>query len=384
MPISKLLDSEVEYSIHEGLISTISIFQGSAPIEKIKQRILTILQLNPWIGARLIHNGNEQLAFKTPESIDSLFPYFEIFDIETLISSERNISNLISIIEKGTNQEVIDKLYVYPTHECIDRDTPLIKFSLVEDIPNNEFAIILSMSHVVGDGESYYNLLNMLSFEQEVNKLNFERNHKFSRMPLNNQEEVIEKNKQTFIKTINLDLVKRIKKEVNTSLENSWVSTHDIISSIFFNSVNNYLSLYVINARPHLEYLKKIDVGNYTSFLVFISGKDLESQDVRRALERYKSDPENHETCVNFIDQPKGEKTLAILTSWVQNYKQLNLGQDVSYISHQPLNAPSHQPEIGRGVDNIGILFCSDAETWKLMSFTTQPEWLQNNPLFLD
>ncbi|GEM74102.1 hypothetical protein [Vibrio sagamiensis] len=384
MPIYKLLNNEIESSVNEGIISTISVFKGSAPIEQLEQRILKIINLNPWIGARLINGEEGELVFITPETIDSFLTYFEVFDIERLISGEKSILNLINIIEKGLNQEVIDKLYVSPIQECIERNTPLIKFSLVQDIPNNEFAIIFSMSHVMGDGESYYNIINMLSFNEDINKLNFERNTKFSRMLLESQENTNEKNKKTFIKTINLDLVKRVKNEINSSLKNSWISTHDVISSMYFNSVNNYYSIYLVNARPHLEYLSKADVGNYTSFLVFISGKDLKSQNIRMAIEKYKKGPENHENWINFIDQPKGEKTVALLTSWVQNYKQLNLGQSTSYISHQPLNAPSHQPESGRNVDNIAILYCSDAATWKLLCFSTQSEWLKDNPLFLE
>ncbi|PNQ54433.1 hypothetical protein C1141_15925, partial [Vibrio agarivorans] len=84
MPIYKLLNNEIESSVNEGIISTISVFKGSAPIEQLEQRILKIINLNPWIGARLINGEEGELVFITPETIDSFLTYFEVFDIERL------------------------------------------------------------------------------------------------------------------------------------------------------------------------------------------------------------------------------------------------------------------------------------------------------------
>ncbi|PNQ53807.1 hypothetical protein C1141_19265, partial [Vibrio agarivorans] len=167
MPIIRLLDSEVKISRHEGVIATITIFKGLAPIDKLQKRMQAILDANPWVGARLISDRSDELAFTVPEVIDSTVPYFEVFDITKIMGSGCRIENLREMIHHDPDEDIVNKLYISSVDECIDQDKQLVKFSLIEDVNNNEFAIIFSMNHLVGDGTSYYQLLNMLSFDEE-------------------------------------------------------------------------------------------------------------------------------------------------------------------------------------------------------------------------
>lgn len=381
MPISPLLKSEINTARHDGIVATISRFNGTPPLDKLKDRFKDILTANPWIGAKLISTNDDEIACQTPEIVNDTSPFLEFFDIKDLLNKNANINNLIEIIDNSQDKEIINKLYPLSTKECINTDNPLIKFSLIEDKKEKEFAIIYSMNHIIGDGTSYYQLLSLLSFDEEIKPFNFERKLQFSRIEGEvNKFTSIEK--QTFVKKINLELINKLKDETNENLHGEWVSTHDIINSLFFNSVKPDLAIFPVNARPHINYLDETDVGNYIKPIIISTENTLTAQDIRHAINKFRRTPEDNDACITVLSQPKAQSTKAVLTSWVQNYKQLSLGSECSYVAHYPLKPSYLHGDSIDGLDHIAVLFCLNASTWLLAGMTTNLTWLEGNILF--
>ena len=82
-----------------------------------------------------------------------------------------NISEAISIATK-------EQLTVKPGKKLINKDEPIFKVSFVMN-PNeqrNVFGMIVSLSHRVGDGYTFYNLYKMLDPRNKIKSLNRHRN----------------------------------------------------------------------------------------------------------------------------------------------------------------------------------------------------------------
>jgi len=60
----------------------------------------------------------------------------------------------------------------------LNKDELLFRVNLI-DTGDNTFALILSISHILADGFTYYTIYKMLSDDQPVQILNVEREHEF-------------------------------------------------------------------------------------------------------------------------------------------------------------------------------------------------------------
>ena len=58
--------------------------------------------------------------------------------------------------------------------KCIGKDIPQAALSVVPDAlrPDDTFAVIFSLSHVISDGYTHYKILSMLSSDGEITSMN--------------------------------------------------------------------------------------------------------------------------------------------------------------------------------------------------------------------
>ena len=391
-----LLDSESNSARYDGIISTISRFRGRAPVNELTRRFKSILKVNPWITSTLKNQGNNEFFCEYEDVINDISPWFELYDINDLLQDDKSIDKLVEMISLGEDRELMDKLYILPTEDCIDTDAQLIKFCLIEDKDKKEFAIIFSMNHIISDGTSYYNLLNSLSFDEDIIPFNFKRKLEFTRLGFDKNhfslKTMKENKKHKFVKKVNLELIEKIKKDTNEILEDEWVSTNDVVSSLFFNSVKSDVSIYPVNARPYIDYLSDIYVGNYIKPVIFKNKREMKAKDIRHAINKIKNDPENNGSCINknedgYISdnsQTIQSESRAALTSWVQSYKQISLGSECSYVAHYPLKPSYLHGESLNAFEHGAILFCLNSAVWILAGVTSDVSWLENNVLFLE
>ena len=387
MSLINMLDSENTMVRHESVIATFTRFKGTILSEVLENRLKEIIQLNPWIGSKLIESSEGKLMFKVPNSIDDMSPYLKIYDIKHLLNNQANIDELLDTIRNETNPNLIKKLYVVPTEQCINKDVPLIKFSFVFDNETEEFVMIYSMNHIVGDGTSYYQLFKMMSSDEEIKTLNFNRKHEFSRAELpvaesqHKTKEQEKKKKIGFGKVINLDLIQKIKEKNNATFGERWVSTHDIITSMLFNSLKSDKLFYPINSRSHLSYLDDYDVGNYVDVIVIDSSDESTAKDIRQSINDFKAGL--HDISDKLKDS-NGDTKTAVFTSWIQNYKTLILGSHCKQNVHFPLLPRNLYGKNTGSLDHLVVLFCLNESTWMLCGVTTNTNWLENNELFID
>mmetsp|Transcript_14261 Transcript_14261/g.21339 ORF Transcript_14261/g.21339 Transcript_14261/m.21339 type:complete len:158 (-) Transcript_14261:883-1356(-) len=122
-------------------ISTATVYTGTAPDEFIRTRLNDIIQLNPWIEGRLVkYKGKIVLKY-------SSCPVMSTYDIIT--------QEDLPSIHTNDNLDWLIHYEVKKGSELVNKDEPIFKLTLVH-MEAEKFAIVMSLSHVVGDGDTFY------------------------------------------------------------------------------------------------------------------------------------------------------------------------------------------------------------------------------------
>lgn len=158
----ELLEAEAAlFQRGENPITTLTWFPGDHQKAGtiLKRRLAKILQLNPWLGGRLIQERRDKVFLEYDNNSQTL----AVQNFLTILDSED--PSTTSPISRTTRLEQLARKcrdYML-TRNANDRDE-LCKISVVPCRlqPHKYFALIVSMSHLVMDGHTYYNLLHML------------------------------------------------------------------------------------------------------------------------------------------------------------------------------------------------------------------------------
>ncbi|CAB9511241.1 expressed unknown protein [Seminavis robusta] len=148
-------------------ISTLTWFHGNYHQAEalLKLRSDEILKANPWLGSRLITPFLDcKLAYKEQPNLDN---HFEC------------LTNLKPPISRDTPLEKLGPILSdYTVNTKLFRNVPLWKVIIIpcHKNPEEKFAVVHSMNHVIGDGHTFYHIQNMLlNWDEPVQPLIVER-----------------------------------------------------------------------------------------------------------------------------------------------------------------------------------------------------------------
>ncbi len=171
-------------NLHLPPVTTVTLYEGSAPIETLRSRLIIMLERNPWLTSRIVKKD-------TADGIVAM-AYSKTFDAESLLDQH------FSVYDPGDVGFSLSMSYEELVHcllpvQCVrskpatDSDVPLFKVAVVpieaEEMADNHatplkkaitlpgFALIVSMNHTLGDGHTYYKLYGMLSADTDVEML---------------------------------------------------------------------------------------------------------------------------------------------------------------------------------------------------------------------
>ncbi|MET0497716.1 MAG: hypothetical protein ABW106_05520 [Steroidobacteraceae bacterium] len=299
--ILKLTDREIAMYLDIESISTITWYEGSAPIAFIQARVGEILALNPWLAGRFAKvHGRVNVMYSTSAAAPEL-PYFNVLKTdevgEQAPKSRRN---------KPSPADKLDRIFapycVKTARQSVNKDEPLFRVTVVQRAPDR-FALCMSLSHAIADGVTYYALLRMLSCDQRPRALIAERD-------LSKVDEILKhtgedekfltsmgfvlnligtlmflKKGSLFNRKLRPSGIAEQKETVQRQPRNgpvgSFVSTNDILTSLFFRKTNCDLGLMAINFRDRIG-VSDDYVGNYESVLFYQRG-DYETPELIRA-----------------------------------------------------------------------------------------------------
>jgi hypothetical protein len=151
-------------------IATISFYDG-APPAALPKRVREILEANPFLRARLSplgdNSGRVSAAYLVPAAGESLdiSPYYE------------NIAAAGGLVPPGLRRDApysdmvaaAQRYIIGPGAAQLGNGGPLYKVTLLNF--DGSFALLVSMSHILGDGSTFYRLHNMLAPDMAVGAL---------------------------------------------------------------------------------------------------------------------------------------------------------------------------------------------------------------------
>jgi hypothetical protein len=131
------------------LITTATFYKGAPPIAFLEERVKDIVKANPWLCGKVAKRSGKHVIVCDTAPVPSLFV--------ALRPHEVPIHNGMSLREVGS---LIQKKLEPPKAP----DAIQFKVALVPDdrTPDDAFCLVVSLSHTLGDGATYYALLNML------------------------------------------------------------------------------------------------------------------------------------------------------------------------------------------------------------------------------
>ena len=126
-----------------------------------------IVRLNPWLSGRLIRRHCEKgdrkfLAFNEEETVSSFSSFFNHVDDSVTASRLDDVDSLRELNPALT--ELLDP-YLVPHTKALINVLPapaLFKVTLLK-MRADRFMLVMSISHVISDGSTYYALYGMLS-----------------------------------------------------------------------------------------------------------------------------------------------------------------------------------------------------------------------------
>ena len=332
-------------------VNTISFFTGSIDEadQYYRDRLKQIVVANPWLIGTLVgtkKGGKDVVYLRYQEVIE---------DVDMAVS-------LILEVDKGID---VSKSYTYLRNfrgvnagkSCLIPDgytsiktkKPLSKFTLVPCNGNEGFALVASISHVIADGHTYYNIIGQLTASAKIVALNVNRKQEYSERI----KAVVGQEQTDFIFGVNMynmgligaavgsacccfccpntrlvsyyiDPVKvnELKASVKREGEVPYCSTTDLIASHFSNCTKADMVQYAVNARRRLpELLTDQDCGNYETLLLLRSDVYAKPAGIRKAInELNQFSKMSHAGCEGKLPLLKGLKAFraksSILTSW--------------------------------------------------------------------
>ena len=120
-------------------IDTLTFFEGEPPLTLLKERLAAMAAANPWLAGRLRSGADGAVLLWVPDAADAKISLGE----ETKTGLRADMPPLDAI-------RACSSLRVKLGIECVDQEEALLKICLLRT-GTRQFALLFSMSHVLGD-----------------------------------------------------------------------------------------------------------------------------------------------------------------------------------------------------------------------------------------
>ena len=348
----QLLSGESKVLIHLSSVSSITFFTGVIDESSLYSKILDIMNCNPWLGGRLVReNSSTYLQYTRCNEFTTINP--DIFSI-----AQNN-----DLHEKLSFNEIqkIARLYtVKAGTACINKDEVLFKVTLIMT-GLSSCALVVSLSHVVGDGNNMFTLYRMLGDNQDIITLNpvrdMEYDHKLNSVSCYHKESIDFINSLSFI--LNMVVTSTKEKLFRPSMEllhirkdwieaekqkyhdvsnkitvsspsSSFVSTNDIITCWLFKLLNVDIGGMVVNYRNRIPGITERNAGNYISMISYQRDDYSHPSLIRASLQSYYRVITKTLNFIPFISR------FIIITNWSTFYAEL-IFEGCKEVYHLPI-----------------------------------------------
>jgi hypothetical protein len=263
-------------------VTTLTIFEetkeDSVKLVEIYDRVAAITKKNPWLTGRLRMQPDGISLFYGNNVVDC----FESFTRKNRVDFDCKYEKLIDLSKPYA---------VKQGRDCVDQNEPLFKVTcLIVGEVKKQLTIVFSLSSVIGDAYTFYQIYAMLDKKNEIKTLDCKRELKYldalksnvgsSNYNYTDTAAAFKYNSRTFLSRF---LWKRQKTIVHYIDEDVWlkkakkngkkdqveVSTNDCLTSWFFKMCNCTFGVMKVNFRNKVLDIDDMCAGNYTNSVLY-------------------------------------------------------------------------------------------------------------------
>jgi hypothetical protein len=328
----------------KGGISACNLFQSEnkeASIANIKERFQQIVISNPWLKGSCSKGKKGQVYLNFDNSDTDSSPLIHSGQAPSSLNEYSNYTDVLNSCEAY----IVEK--AFKLYKKKDRLSKLVILHLDE----NRLLLMFSLSHLIGDGFTFYEIFNMLSNNNEVVSLNVIRKSEIDRVsdiiPKENSNFLFNprmifwaigrafSRKRMLIKSFELNesYIENMKQKAKDKGIVDFISTNDILSSCYAQLCDSNALIMAINFRDRIPSISKMDAGNYEDLLV-INKENTRNSEILRSLI---NDLANQARKINL---PKGsamaKSNPVLITNWAGFSQTLEV-KHAKELIHMPL-----------------------------------------------
>ena len=364
-------------NLHLPSVTTITLYEGAAPIEFLRRQLALMLAENPWVTARIVKKS-------TPDGVVAL-AYARSFDLEQAVDQHLRVYEpgevgLSLALPYEDLVNCLKPVQCVRSKPATDEDEPLFKVAVVPVEGSPGFALVVSMNHTLGDGHTYYKLYGMLGADAPIEALDPVRIEAFEAA----KSEVIGESdnamftsaalslgivgtylwgkltrrepQSVLIYSVDPEWVAKEKSRAKEEGQVPYISSNDALTSWFFSEMKADLNIMVANFRsrePSILGLTDRHVGNYEANVPYFPG-DVENPALIRQSIRSADGGFRARRAGSPLTAIPGFSTLirnrtTIITNWASFYRDLVLRDGEADTIAPSLHLPIMEPDGGIG-----------------------------------
>ncbi len=391
-----LQDTEIAHNMYDSPVTIATIFEGKPPVDFLKERAQQILSANPWLASRLKPDEQTGKPCLVHTEKPPLSPFYEQVDVTDICVTGPTVDSIVAETYTMPLSQSLSQIFTKHGFNSLNTDEPLFKIRLCTG-SDGRFMIVVSMSHILGDGFTIYRIYQMLSPSESVVALLPDRIKSFHAVieatgglpgslwiprsgvaPSSNskknwlleskalwctketreaiglthgKEEDLPVKEATFsggLFQVNMEWVAEQKRTFQGNSSIPWISTNDILTSWFLTKSKASMGAFAINARDRTPEIGTLHAGNYQLGFLLCPEEFADPAAIRASVTAFSASTK----CM-----AGPGNNLALISSWTQRYSELHFGTSCRLLLHLPLAPARLAPPVL--IDSIMILFCS-------------------------
>lgn len=372
-------------------VSAVTFFEGKPPTGFLAQRVAEIVRANPWLAARHVRiKGTHAFTYD-----DGTAVYPECFAVA---GADAGLHRGLTFRQTLATLDALAKeekgLGLLPAQGAQPPGSPQFRVTLVPDskAPNERFALVTTMSHILGDGHTFYAIHNQLSKRAKPAPLSPARK-------LDALAQIKERlggeggmhaggmfESPAFLVNYLVQLMIRLplaargvlspipgpefdsfvvspawvaaqKKRAAAAGDVPYVSTNDCVTSAIMRAMDVGVVGMAVDLRGRVPAATAADAGNYEDVILYRE-RDYETPSLIREsltnMKRAAQPPTALPSATDWLRLP--DHTIGLVTNWVTSY-----GDDLVLPGcKQRLHLPMFEckPELGMGsITQMGVIF---------------------------
>ena len=372
--IIELLIGEQTRGMYVPTVTTITFYEGSIASDLIIGKWRSILRVNPWLCGRIISrkiDGKSSTVIKYPACFEENSLSRHVVELHI---DNSYVSPSEKFDENASMDIILSKVqdhFVKKGTFCVDKDEVLAKvlivkiFDLVRLADNGvekrvvKTAFILSISHVLGDGNTFYTIYSMFDRERSASELLPERMKDFQSKITNITGSATQEYIRSYLVIIagllrltcfpqkyqilqfrvNPEQIQKVKEkwgESNQSNSNfPFISTNDIIASWFYKACSCEYGMMPLNFRNRFPEYTNQHAGNYMASVLFHPETYSNPYLVREIVSSSATDVKLFMKVPTTLETVKF--SLSIFSNWSTFYEDIIFSDDNRLLFHSPL-----------------------------------------------